>query len=299
MQTTILRSFLAVAHFKSVRRGADNVHITPSAVSRHIAVLERIVGAALFERRSKGMTLTAEGEIMQKHAMRIMGNFDVAKSAVDEIRGLRRGVVRVAAMEAVTSSLVNPTIRDFMAEHIGLFCEVEVVSRYNNGEINSLLRDEIDIGITYKLKTYSDIEYLAEFETPFAVIMAPNHPLAVNEKLSLRDLTGTPVAALHASSATRRMTEEALRSVGVQLEYTLVVNNIEMTKEFARTGAGVTILPAISSQLECRTGSLIAVPLSEWRLSRVRATICTRRGRPLTKAAECFVELLKLRCKPS
>jgi DNA-binding transcriptional LysR family regulator len=298
MQTDVLRSFLIVAQFNSVRRGADKIHLTPSAVSRHIAVLERVVGAPLFERRSQGMTLTAEGEVMRKHAIRIIGNFDIVKSAVDEMRGLRRGVVRLATMEAVASSLVNPTIADLISAHPGVFCEVEVISRYENHQINSLLRDETDIGITYKIKTYSDIDYLGEFETPFAAIMAPSHPLATKDQISLAELATTPVAALHASSSTRRLTEEALRGIGAQPNYTLVADSIEMTKEFARTGAGVTILPAISCSRECKAGTLVAVPLSEWRLSRVRATICTHRGRPLTKAAEIFLQLLKLRIKP-
>jgi DNA-binding transcriptional LysR family regulator len=299
MQIAVLRSFLGVARLGSVRKGAEDVNITPSAVSRHIAILERVVGAPLFERRPRGMVLTAEGEILRKYVMRTVSNFDVVKLAVDEIRGLRRGVVRIFAIEAVTSSVLNPAIREFLSEHAGISFEVEVVLRDNNDVIHALLRDETDIGIMYKLNINSDIEYLAEFETPFAVIMSPSHPLACKENLSVRDLAGTAVAALHPSTATRRLTEEALRAAGVQLDYTLVVNSFEMAKEFASTSVGVTILPAISARRECKAGSLVAVPLSEWTLRRVRATICTHRGRPSGKAAGSFIELLKLRCKPN
>ncbi len=298
MQIAFLRSFLGVARLGSVRKGAEDVNITPSAVSRHIAVLERVVGAPLFERRPRGMVLTPEGEILRKYAMRMVSSFDVVKSAVEEIRGLRRGVIRVFSIEAVTSSILNPAMREYLAEHSGISFQVEVVIRDNNDVIHALLRDETDIGIMYKLNINSDIDYLAEFETPFAVIMAPDHPLASREKLSVRDLADTAVAALHPSSATRRLTEEALRAVGIQLDYTLVVNSFEMAKEFARTGVGVTVLPSISARLECEAGTLVAIPLSEWTLSRIRTTICTHRGRPLSKVAASFVELLKQRSLP-
>jgi DNA-binding transcriptional LysR family regulator len=256
------------------------------------------VGALLFERRPRGMVLTPEGEILRKYAMRTVSNFDVVKSAVDEIRGLRRGLVRIYAIEAVTSGVLNPAIREYLSDHVGISFEVEVITRDNNDVIHGLLRDQTDIGIMYKLNVNSDIEYLAEFETPFAAIMSPSHPLASKEKLSIRELAGTPVAALHPSSATRRLIEEAMRATSTQLDYTLVVNSFEMAKEFARTSVGVTILPAISARLESKVGSLVTVPLSEWTLNRVRATICKHRGRPLAKAEQSFVDLLKLRCKP-
>jgi DNA-binding transcriptional LysR family regulator len=297
MQIAFLRSFLGVARLGSVRKGAEDVNITPSAVSRHIAVLERVVGAPLFERRPRGMVLTPEGEILRKYAMRMVSSFDVVKSAVEEIRGLRLGVVRIHSIEAVTSSVLNPAIQEYVAAHAGISFQVEVVIRDNNDVIHALLRDETDIGIMYKLNINSDIEYLAEFPTPFAVIMSPSHRLASRETLSVKDLVGNAVAALHPSTATRRLMEEAQRAAGVQLDYTLVVNSFEMAKEFARTSVGVTILPAISARLETRAGSLVAVPLTEWTLSRVRSTICAHKNRPLPKAARDFIELLKERLK--
>jgi DNA-binding transcriptional LysR family regulator len=298
MQTVMLRSFLATACLGSVRKGAAHVNITPSAVSRHIAILERIVGAPLFERRPKGMVLTPEGEIFHKYAVRTVSNFDTVKSAVDEIRGLRRGLVRIHTMEAVASGVLNPAIREFVSEYGTISFRVEVTTRHNDEVIHGLLRDETDIGIMYKLNVDSDIEYLADFQTPFAVIMSSSHPLAWKETLTVRELAGTRVAAPHPSSATRRLIDQALRAAGTELDYTLVVNSIEMAKEFSRIGVGVTVLPAISVRRECKAGSLVTVPLSEWSLNRVRTTICTKRGRLLNRAEQRFIDLLKQRFEP-
>jgi DNA-binding transcriptional LysR family regulator len=150
-----------------------------------------------------------------------------------------------------------------------------------------------------KLNVDSDIEYPADFDPPFAAIMSSSHPLASKETLSMRELAGTRVAALHPSSATRQLIERALRAAATELDYTLVVvNSIEMAKEFSRTGAGVTVLPAISVWSECKAGSMAAVPLSEWSLNRVRTTICTKRGRLLNRAEQRFIDLLKQRFEP-
>lgn len=298
MQLVVLQYFLEVAQRGSVRKAADRVNITPSAVSRHIAILERMVGAPLFERRPRGMVLTPEGEILHKYAQRTVTNFDLVKLAVDEIRGLRRGVIKIYAIEAIATDLLFPAIRDFLSEHSGVSFQVEIVARDNNDVAHALFRDDADIGIMYKLNLNSDIDYVAEFETPFAVIASPNHPLAAYEELSIRDLAGTSVAALNPSAATRRITEEALRSVGLQLDYALAVNSFEMAKEFARTGVGVTVLPSIATRLECKAGTLVAIPLKEWTLRRTRAAICVHRERPLSKIAGKFVEVLKARSRP-
>jgi DNA-binding transcriptional LysR family regulator len=297
MQVAVLRSFLGVASQGSVRKGAEEVNITPSAVSRHIAILERVVGAPLFDRRSRGMVLTPEGEILRTHALRTMSTFDVVRPAMAEIRGLRRGAVRVCAIEAVTSSLLNPAIRDYLSQHAGISFEVEVVQRDNNDVVHALLRDGADIGIMYKLGINSDIEVLAELEAPFVAVMSSGHELAGREKLCARDLAGYRMAALHPSSATRRLTDEAFRTANVPLDYTLVVNSYEMAKEFARTGVGITILPQMAVRSECAAGSLVTVPLTDWTFNRVRATICAHRDRPLAHAARSFLDLLKLRSK--
>jgi DNA-binding transcriptional LysR family regulator len=298
MRLEVLRYFLEIARSGSVRKASERVNITPSALSRHIAILEHTVGAPLFERRARGMSLTIEGQILQKYAQRTVSNVDLVKSAVAEIRGLRGGVIRVFAIEIVASSVLFPMIREFLGQHSGITLQVEVITRDNNDVLHALSRDEADIGVMYKLNPVSDLDYYSEFETPFAVIAAPTHPFAQRKSISVADLACTSVATLSRENATRRIVEKALASIGVEVDYTLQVNSIEMAKEFARTGMGVTVLPSIAARAECATGSLVAIPLSDWALRRVRAAICTHRDHPVPKTGAAFLELLKRRCAP-
>jgi DNA-binding transcriptional LysR family regulator len=292
MQITVLRYFLEVIEQGSIRSAAVRMNITPSAISRHIRILERMVGASLFERMPRGMALTVEGEIFAKYAKRMVSNVDLIKSAIEEIKGLRRGVIRIFAIEAVASSVLYPAIRNFMQSHEGITFEVEIIARNNNDVLHALLREEADIGIMYKLNINPEIEYVREFETPFSVIVAPDHPLASQTSLSVRDLAGLMLAGLSPSSATRRISEEAMRAAGVQCDYGLVVNSFEMAKEFARTGSGVAILPEIAVRREQEQGTLVAIPLSEWSLRHIRCAVCTNAGSIQTRAVEAFLTAL-------
>ncbi len=296
MKLEVLRYFLEVGQEGSIRKASERMNITPSALSRHITMLEHMVGAELFERRSRGMLLTAEGHILKKYALRTVNNVDFVKSAVEEIRGLRSGVIKVAAIEIVASSLLFPAIREFQGLHPGVTFQVEVITKENDDTVHSLFKGQVDIGMMYKIKPISELDYCAEFETPFSVIAHPSHPLAAKKEVSTADLVGIPIASLSISNATRKITEKALASSGIKLDYMLQVNSIEMSKEFALTGMGVTVLPSIAARMECAKGSLVAIPLSEWALRSVRVALCTHRGHALSKVATLFLESLKLRC---
>ncbi|ABE36838.1 bacterial regulatory helix-turn-helix, lysR family protein [Paraburkholderia xenovorans LB400] len=293
MQLNVLRYFLEVSRHGSVRKAAEHIHITPSAVSRHIAILEGMIGAPLFERRSRGMVLTPEGEILFKYADRIIGNLDIVKCAVGEIRGMKKGILRIFAIEAVASSILYPAIRDFIVKHSGVTIQVDVVGRDNNDVVHALVRDEADLGIMFRLNRNAEIDYLDEFDMPFVALAAPGHPLAARSSISVRDLADTLVGGLPPSSASRSITDDVMRSLGTQIRYTLTVNSMEMAKEFARTGVGIAILPSVCAQEECKTGALVAVPFIEWGLQTVRATVCGHRGREPSAAAKAFLDILK------
>jgi DNA-binding transcriptional LysR family regulator len=295
MRLEVLRYFLEIAHSGSVRKASERVNITPSALSRHIMLLEHTVGAPLFERHARGMSLTIEGQILQKYAQRTVSNVDLVKSAVAEIRGLQSGSIRVFAIEIVASSVLFPMIREFLSQHSGVNVQVEIITRSNADVLHALSRDEADIGVMYKLNPASDLDYFGEFETPFAVIASPEHPFASKKQISVAELVGTSIATLGRENATRRIVEKALASIGAELDYTLQVNSIEMAKEFARTGMGITVLPSIAAKVECSTGALVAIPLSDWALRRVRVALCTHRAHTVSKTVAAFLELLRQR----
>lgn len=296
MKLEVLRYFLEVDQEGSIRKASERVNITPSALSRHITLLEHMVGAPLFERRSRGMTLTTEGKILKKYALRTINNVDFVKSAVEEIRGLRSGVVRVAAIEILASSLIFPAIRNFQTLYPGATFEVEIITRDNDDAIHSLFRDQVDIGVMYKFNPISELDYFAEFETPFAVIAAPDHPLAAKSEVSTADLVGVPIATLAQHNATRKVTERALATSGIELDYMLQVNCIEMAKEFALTGMGITVLPSIAARLECAKGTLVAIPLTDWSLRRVSVALCAHKGHKMSTMATSFLDLLRQQC---
>jgi DNA-binding transcriptional LysR family regulator len=96
----IMRYVDEVARTGSIRKAADHLNVTASAVNRRIMDLEEELGAQLFERRPRGVRLTAAGELFVHYLREQDGSIERMKSQIEDLKGLRRGTVRIACSQA-------------------------------------------------------------------------------------------------------------------------------------------------------------------------------------------------------
>ena len=97
----ILQYVDEVARTGSIRKAADQLNVTASAVNRRIMDLEEELGAQLFERRPRGVRLTAAGEVFVHYLREQDGGVERMKSQIEDLKGLRRGTVRIACSQAL------------------------------------------------------------------------------------------------------------------------------------------------------------------------------------------------------
>src|SRR6202021_1049437 len=107
----------AVARHGSIRKAADALNVASSALNRQILDLETDLGAALFERLPRGVRLTAAGEVFLAYARQAISELKAVESQVEQLRGLVRGQVGVAAVESVRGELLPTVITQFQVEH--------------------------------------------------------------------------------------------------------------------------------------------------------------------------------------
>lgn len=105
---TASRYFLEVVHLGSIRLAADRLHVSPSAISRQIAKLEREFGETLLDRRSNGVELTAAGKIAADHFGSIIDQVDLIKGEISDLRKLKSGSVSMATVDGIS----DPTCRN-------------------------------------------------------------------------------------------------------------------------------------------------------------------------------------------
>src|SRR3977135_4235702 len=121
-----LRYVDEVARAGSIRKAADVLHVTASAVNRRIMDLEDELGTPLFERRPRGVRLTAAGEVFVSYLRAQDGGGAGRKSQIEDLKGMRRGTVRIACSQALALDFLPREIGQFRKQHPLVAFDVKV-----------------------------------------------------------------------------------------------------------------------------------------------------------------------------
>jgi DNA-binding transcriptional LysR family regulator len=281
----------AVARHGSIRKAADALNVASSALNRQILDLEAELGSALFERLPRGVRPTAAGEIFLAYVRQAISELKAVESQVEQLRGLVRGRVSVAAVESVAGELLPAAISEFQVDHPNVRFDVRVGAP---GElVADLIDDRADLILTHYPASKKHVAIVAVAEQAVCALMMPDHPLASREKLRLRDCREYPLALADSTLALRALIEQALAEVSFDLDPQIVSNSFETMRAFARLNRAIYFQFRRPGKGPISSGDLVAVPLVDAPLLQAKLFLATRRGRVLPIAAAAFVEQLK------
>lgn len=287
MASQQLRYFLEVARSGSVRLASEHLNVAASALSRQIQNLEIEIGMPLFERRPRGMVLTPAGEIYARYAHALSLEKDRVVSELEELRGLKRGLVRVHSVEGVIADVVTESIAHFRARHPGV--RFRLIASGTDDVVAAVREGLADIGVSFNAQPDAAVHFVRRFDDPVVAVMRPGHDLARRGRVPLQALADLPLALPEAGFGIRRLVDEACRRLGVSLTPMLETNSIEALRGFARTGAGVSILPRTSCRRELKTGAIDTALFSDEALRHSTMDLSVLAGRRLPPAAAAFI----------
>lgn len=286
-----LRYVDLAARLGSIRKAAEALRMASTAVNRSILALERELGAELFERRPRGVRLTAAGELFVRHVRHVGADLDRVRSEIEDLKGLRRGTVSIAAIEAATSSILPAAIRRFQSRYPRVQFQVTLAG--TEQIIAGVTADEFDIGIIINPPPHSDLMTSFAADQRLHAVMARAHPLARHPSLHLHQCLDYPLAIADASKGGRRMLDQMLHRAGLRIAPAVVSNSFQLMEIFCGEGGGIFFQLEIGARRPQIRGTLTAIPVAD-RGAVGRLVIATRRGRPPTVAAAAFLEALKV-----
>jgi DNA-binding transcriptional LysR family regulator len=281
----------AVARHGSIRKAADALNVASSALNRQILDLELDLGSALFERLPRGVRLTAAGEVFLAYTRQAISELKAVESQVEQLRGLVRGQVGVAAVESVAGELLPSAITQFQAAHPNVRFNVRI--GVPDELIAALISDQVDLVLTHYPPPKKHVAIVATIPQALCALMVRDHPLASRDELRLRDCLAYPLALGDATLAGRALIEQVLAQASFDLDPRLVSNSVETMKAFAHMNRGVCFQFRKPGKALIPPGDMIALPLIDPQLLQARLILATRRGRVLPIAAATFVELLQ------
>lgn len=290
MQTSALRYFAEVARSGSLRHAADVFDIVPSAISRQVAQLERQLGATLFERSARGMTLTEAGKLLLEHVDDGERRVVELRQRLDDLSELRRGTVRLAVVEATAHDFLPRVLEHFSRRHPGIDFRVTIVGTAEVAE--RLLAHEVDVALAFNSPSRDDLVLKARMPQPLQLIGAPGHPLLAGDAPTMRELDGVAAALPDRSFGIRRLVDQAAAAARIRLRIVLEANSLQLIRNVVAGSELVSFMPEMTFTREAAAGTLACRPLQGTAFSRASIDVLTARGHDLSHAARRFVAVL-------
>lgn len=209
-----LRAFLAVVDCGSFSTAASTANISQPALSRIVAEMEDRFGVKLFERNSKGTFPTDAGAALIPYARALLFEMGQAAEAVEAVRGLRKGTVRIGSAGAIIRHLLPSALERLLKTAPGL--KVELIEGSDDRLIAALLQREIDVVIGTRPPQNEEVTIIGEceFTDSFVAFCRAGHPLTERGDLSLADLDKARWAVPGLGTSPRELFESRFRLAG-------------------------------------------------------------------------------------
>jgi DNA-binding transcriptional LysR family regulator len=271
-----LRVFAAVARNLSFARAAEELHLTPPAVSMQVRELETAVGMQLFDRGGKRISLTTGGEYFLLHARRVLGSLKDAEDTIARLKGVRAGKVTVG-MVSTAKFFLPRLLAGFLRDHPGV--EFELAESNRDGLIDLLHRNEVDLAVMGTPPKDLDTRSEPFAAHPLGIVAAPEHPYATLSEVPSALLARDRFLVRETGSGTRASMERYFESQRIAPVRAMELRSNETIKQAAVANLGLAFLSLHTTALEVASGLLrvLEVPglpmVRRWQLVRLSAKL--------------------------
>ncbi|MGW7268437.1 LysR family transcriptional regulator [Streptomyces sp. NPDC054842] len=285
MRTEQLEYIAAVTRLGSLRRAAEELHLSQPALSETVRNLERELGVDLLERKRSGARMSAEGRELLPHIINVLDAVDRLRGAAGEQHRISR-MVRVGTVNAATVPLLIPAVREFRAAHP--LTQVEVVGAQQSDIHRTLAEGGLDLGLVNHL---DGDDMPAGFESTEllrgrpVLCVHPDSPLTALPVVPVSALLDEPLIAMRSGYVMHRYVRRLLEGHGPVFAYS--TDGAEMGKLMVAEGLGCTVLPdfsVVGDPLE-RRGAITHRPLGD-DTTRVLLMLRRRRAESVPRAAQ-------------
>jgi LysR family transcriptional regulator, carnitine catabolism transcriptional activator len=281
-----LQAFITVARLNSFTRAAKVLNLSQPALTKQVGQLEETLGIRLFDRDTRTVVLTQIGKEISPVISQLLREVEGVLFDAREVAAKNRGIVRVAALPSLCSTILPTSLARFREIHPGISVALrDVVAE----RVLSLVRaEEVDFGVGTMLGKDTDVRFSKLLTDRMVAGLPAGHPLEQRKTVTLRQLVRYPLVLMAAGSSVRTLLDEAFASIGQLIKPAYEATYMSTTAAMVQAGLGVTILP--SSAMKELTG-LVTRPISQPAITR-ELGILDKAGRSLSPAAESFLRTI-------
>jgi len=287
-----LRLLAAVVDHSGFSRAGDALGLSQPAVSHQLKALATVIGTPVLEVIGRRVRTTQAGQLLYEHAKRILTEFEAAGTTLDELRGLRRGSLRLAGDTTVGIYVLPDLLGAFRHEHPLLEVRLGVDNR--QGLLDRIVANEADFVVSGRRWDDPPVPLIVRpfLANELIAIASPRHPLARLEHVSLAELAAEPFIVREPGSGTRETAEEALRAAGLPMRPVMELASNGAIKRAVAQDLGISILSRYATGLEMQMGYLVELAVDGFPLRRQWHLVYARDKRlgPVEEAFLRFVD---------
>ncbi len=278
----------AIAQFGSIRKAAEHMSLTSSALSRKILALEAHFGVDLFERTSRGLRLNPSGDYLAVHARAQLAELEKVRGELQAIKKSTSGHVRICASQSVLESFLPVHLAAF--QQLNLAVTVAVNHSSSARALTDLQEFHSDIALCLNLREHADLSVLGGADQEIYAVVSSDHPLAGNSEVSLPEIAKHRVLLPPQGSGLRLMLDRQASADNVSLTPSVESNTYASIARACRAGGLITFGLSLYDQGEDGVDGVQLLRIRKMKLANVR--LVKLRGRTLSPAAAKLAQYL-------
>lgn len=261
-----MRAFLSVAETNSFTKAAQLMNLTQSAISHSVKSLEEQLGVCLIERSGKRLSITQDGTMYLARCRKVIRELDLAQQELTSLKQWSQGRVRIGATHSMMKYVLPNVLREFRECYPR--CEVVVSTGDSSSLIAMLDNAEIDYAFGMRSKHPSWCEYEQLFTDQMGFVMSSAHPWVMLDEVPADRLQEDNFLVYGRSSETYRLIKEQVEKLGVKINFSMNLDDMEAIKEMSKIGLGVGIVAPWVANRELESGELSFVNCSAINVNR-------------------------------
>ena len=289
----------AIADTGSFTAAGDKLHVSQSAISRQILLLEDELGEPVFHRIGRRIRITPAGESLLQLSHRVFQDLQDTVSLISDKRESLGGTIRLVGGMTVCLYVFPVLLSEVRRVHPNLDMKVTVGSAERS--IAVLRSGAGDLGLLSLPVEASDLVSVPVLREELLLITYPAHPFAKKKTITPADLDKQPFVLFETGSITRRLVDEFFARERIAPDIIMETENVEIIKAMVRSGLGISIIPWQAAVADVRNKQLFCSRVAGTSLERQTGWLypkMSRLPRPVAEIMSVF-ETVRPRLEPT
>jgi DNA-binding transcriptional LysR family regulator len=267
----------AIAETGSFTAAGEKLHVSQSAISRQVLILEDELGEPVFHRIGRRIRITAAGESLLQLSHRLFRDLQDTVSAISDTRESLRGSIGLVGGMTVCLYVFPALLAEVRRIHPNLDMRVTVGSTQRS--IEMLRSGTGDLGLLTLPIEASDLVSVPLLQEELLLVTYPSHPLAAQQRIVPADLEKQPFVLFETGSITRRIVEDFFAREHITPPVIMETENVEIIKAMVRSGLGISIVPWQAAAADVATRQLFCSRIAGVSLDRQTGWLYPKMGR--------------------